>query len=350
MVGRGHQVQQSSDSDSTSDEITIVCKPLYSAALPIRVRTDETVDAVKFKLAPRTPETRETIRLFFDGLELTSDLTIKRWGIRDNTIVDLRIRFSNTLAPKRYKDDRIITVKPLYGEPFPFRVNPDETVDDVTCNLASLSPFVNPAYIQLNSNGKQLDNARTLNECQIDYEVPVHMDIRVGRLLQPKQYSDEITITIQPYLGDPFSLQVGRDETVDEVQYKIFWRDRSLIHPHYIRLLFKGKQLDHDRTMNECAIDDASLVHMIRRTGGRPIRLPTEPDPELALETTPMREVSVVPTNPEPSLAYTEARDRRMKCDSIEWLTKEQEWLAKERSWRAKEQELEQTIRDLRRR
>jgi hypothetical protein len=63
-----------------------------------------------------------------------------------------------------------------------------------------------------------------------------------------------------------------------------------------------------------------------------------------------MREVSVVPTNPEPSLAYMEARDRRMKYDSIEWLTKEREWLAKERAWRAKDQELEQNIRDLRRR
>jgi hypothetical protein len=352
MVGRGHQAPPSSE--PSSDEITIVCKPLYSAAFPLRVRTDETVDSVKFKLAPRAPE---TIRLFFDGVELTSFYAIQGWGIGDNAIVDLHVRFSNTLAPKRYTDDRVLTIQPLYGEPFPLRVNPEETVDDVTRHLASLSPFIHPAYIQLISNGEQLGNARTLKECRLDYATPVHMDIRFGRLRPPKHYSDEITVTIQPNRGAPFPLQVGRDETVDEVKYKIFWRDRSLIHPHYIRLIFKGKQLDHGRTMNECAIDDTALIHMVLRTGGRPTRLPTEPDPELERETTPMREVSVVPMNPEPSQTYMEARDRRMKYESMEWLTKEQEWRAKEQewrakeqAWRAKEQELEQTIRDLRRR
>ena len=148
-----------------------------------------------------------------------------------------------------------------------------------------------------------------------------------GRLLPPKQYSDEITVNILGTSGKSFKLHVGRDETVYEVMYKIFWLDRAWLHPQNIRLVFNRKQMDQDRTMDECGIDHESLIHISWRYGGSRPPLPTEPD-------------AVAVWKP----GLDALSDWRLK--EQEWRVKEQEWRVREQEWRVREQALMQTIRD----
>ena len=111
-----------------------------------------------------------------------------------------------------------------------------------------------------------------------------------GDQVQPSMSapSDEMTITIKPHGSESYPLQVRRDETVKQVKQTIYeLHPKSIIDPGFIRFIFEGKQLDEDRTMEECNIQDHSTVHMSLRFTRQPPRHET---------TWPMKEQELLET------------------------------------------------------
>lgn len=176
----------------------------------------------------------------------------------------------------------------------------------------------------------------------------------IGIFPPPKQESDNITVNIQSLGDQSFKVQVGRDETVYDVMRKIYWLEGAFqlislpekISQH-ILLIFNGKQLDQDRTMNECGIDNESLIHVEWSSymGRRP-KHPKTMDGLVAYVE------GLTEPQPDASSAWDAVwkpgldalSDLRLK--EQEWRVKEQEWRLKEQAWRVREQELMQTIRD----
>jgi hypothetical protein len=170
----------------------------------------------------------------------------------------------------------------------------------------------------------------------------------VGIFPPPKQESDKITVNIQSVGGKSFKIQVGRDETVYEVMRKIYWLEgafqlisRPETISQHILLTSNGKQLDQDRTMDECGIDSESLIHV--DWSSYMGRRPTLPKP---IDVWTCVDGHTV-TEPKPDASSAWDAVLKPGLDALsDWRLKEQEWRVKEQEWRVREQELMQTIRD----
>ena len=77
-------------------------------------------------------------------------------------------------------------------------------------------------------------------------------------------------IFVKTLTGKTITLDVEPSDTIENVKQKV--QDREGVPPEQQRLIFAGKQLDGQKTLQECQIDEGASLSMVLRLRGGPSR------------------------------------------------------------------------------
>jgi ubiquitin C len=105
--------------------------------------------------------------------------------------------------------------------------------------------------------GKQLEDGRTLQDYNIQKESTLHLVLRLRGGMQ---------IFVRTLTGKTMTFEVQANETMQDIKKKI--ADREGIPPDQQRLLFVGKELKDDTTLQDHGIQKESTIHLIMRLPG----------------------------------------------------------------------------------
>jgi ubiquitin len=107
--------------------------------------------------------------------------------------------------------------------------------------------------------GKQLEDGRTLSDYNIQKESTLHLVLRLrgGAFIQ---------VHVKTLQGNTITIDVSKEDTIASLKDKI--QEKQGIPSDQQRLIFNGKQLEDDKTMNDYNIEDSANIHLVLRLRG----------------------------------------------------------------------------------
>ena len=115
---------------------------------------------------------------------------------------------------------------------------------------------------RLSCAGKQLENDRTLSDCNVSAEATVYLALYLrGGVREPRD--GEYTVFVKSLTGQQWEFRVTAADLIEQLKVDIAEATGSAAVD--IRLIFAGKRLEDGRSLGDYNIANESTLHMVLR-------------------------------------------------------------------------------------
>ena len=219
----------------------IFVKTLTKKTITLEVEPSDTIENVKIKIQDKEGIPPDQQRLIFAGKQLEDSRTLCEYNIQGGAELHLVLRLRGGMQ---------IFVRTLTGEAITLCVEPSDTIENVKTKIQDIEG-IPPDQQRLIFSGQQLEDGRTLSDYNIQKESTLHLILRLRGGMQ---------IFVKTLCGKLLNLPADSANSIEKVKQRI--QDKEGISPDQQHLIFKGQELQDDRTLGDYNVSSGATLHL----------------------------------------------------------------------------------------